>query len=573
MQIHFLGLMVAASGCATLPPSLDDVVLARVNGEPLTVQDLDDAFESRHQGHTVLLAGAGAVRSFLDKTIDRRLLVQEGRRIGLDQGPAIRRAVDAQEATRARDQRYKDEVSRPPEIPEAAVRAAYDKIAVSYRVRHILTYSREDAEQALARIRAGEAFGAVANAMSVGEAASKGGDLGFVVWGQLDPVQEAAVEAMRAGDLRGPLETSQGWNVLFLEEIRPWAARPELDKMRHRIRVSLSQRAIARRSVEYFETLRSRWKTEVVEAALTEENLLGQGPGPERAAEIVVARAGERTVSLANLRGRLDPEAARRMPRPWALKQIRGILDDLVFGLLLEQEALRRGYASRPEIAKEVQKLEEALVFDALLSQVIYPRVQVGDAEVRAFYDANPAPFTEPEAVRVSLISLEGRAAAEALLNELQAGADFATLARQRSRDPLTASTGGEFGWLTRGSADPAIETAAFALSSGELGIAERGPAAFVIKVEARRPARVQDFSLVKEKAREMLLRQRRREETNRWVARLREASEIAIDEPAIARTVILYEERAKARAEERGGKQAQPAPSGRGGGSPRPHP
>ncbi|HSC71222.1 MAG TPA: hypothetical protein VLH58_07710, partial [Candidatus Methylomirabilis sp.] len=139
-------LSLLASGCATTGKDLGDTRLAWVNGEPVTVQDLQEGFETSHRGHTTLLAGAGAVREFLEKTIERRLLVQEAERIGLDSDPNIRHAVDTLATEQARNLLYQDEVGQPQAIPEEAIQEVYDKMAQRSRVRHILTYTREDAE-------------------------------------------------------------------------------------------------------------------------------------------------------------------------------------------------------------------------------------------------------------------------------------------------------------------------------------------------------------------------------------------------------------------------------------------
>ncbi len=545
-------LIFIASGCATGQKKLDDTVLATVNGEAVTVRDLEESFESSHQGHAVLLAGTGGVREFLDKIIDKQLLIQEAQRIGLDNDPGIRQAVNTLVARRARDQLYKDEVTWPQPIPDQAIQEAHTKMAQRPRVRHILTYTGEDAERAIARIRAGEAFGTVAGEVSISATAGKGGDLGFVAWGQLDPQLEAVVEGMQSGDLQGPIETDQGWNVLLVEEKRPWTERPELAKQSSRIKMILSQRAMSRRSHEYFDELRQRWNVQVFDEALSKQNLLAAdqaGPDVEAAKGIVVAKAGDRTISLADIRARLNQEALRKLPWSFALRQVRDILDEAIFASLLEQEALRRGYAEKPDIARESHKLENELILDRLVGTVIYPRVQVTEEEIKAFYEANPKSFTEPEAARLAIILLESGQDAEAVLQEVRGGADFSSLARRLSKDPVTAQVGGELGWVPKGRLDPALEAVVFSMKIGEIGVAKNDKASYVLRLEDHRPAHIQEFARVRDKARELLLAQRRREEVNQWIARLRERSEIVIEDGAINQAVAMYNEQVKQKA------------------------
>ncbi len=540
------------SGCATGQKRLDDTVLASVNGEAVTVRDLEESFESSHQGHTALLAGAGGVREFLEKIIDKQLLIQEAQRIGLDNDPAIRQAVNTLVARRARDQLYKDEVARAQHIPEKAIQGAYEQMTQISRVRHILTYTREDALGAIARIRGGEAFGTVAAEVSVSATAGKGGDLGFVAWGQLDPQLEAVVEGMQSGDLQGPIETNQGWNVLLVEERRPWTERPELSKQSSRIKMILSQRAMSRRSHEYYNELRQKWNVQVFDELLSKQNLLAVDqawPDDEAARVMIVAKAGDRTISLADIKVRLNQEALKNLPWSFALRQVQDILDEAIFASLLEQEALRRGYAEKPDIAREARKLENELLLDRLVGTVIYPRVRVTEEEIKAFYEANPKSFTEPEAARLAVILLESGQDAEAVLQEVRGGSDFSILARRLSKDPITAQVGGELGWVPKGSLDPALEAVAFSLKVGETGVAKNEKASYVLRLEDHRPARIQDFALVRDKARELLVTQRRREEVNQWIARLRERSEIVIDGGAIRQAVATYNEQVKQKA------------------------
>lgn len=66
------------------------------------------------------------------------------------------------------------------------------------------------------------------------------------------------------------------------------------------------------------------------------------------------------------------------------------------------------------------------------------------------------------------------RKLAEALLDSIKNGADFAALAKKYSEDPGTAQQGGDLGFTKRGRLVPEYESAAFALENGQLsGIVE----------------------------------------------------------------------------------------------------
>jgi parvulin-like peptidyl-prolyl isomerase len=67
------------------------------------------------------------------------------------------------------------------------------------------------------------------------------------------------------------------------------------------------------------------------------------------------------------------------------------------------------------------------------------------------------------------------------VLNQLQSGADFASLAQQLSTDAATKANGGDLGWFSRGSKAKEIEDAAFSLQPGQLSDVISSGGSFVV--------------------------------------------------------------------------------------------
>jgi peptidyl-prolyl cis-trans isomerase D len=70
------------------------------------------------------------------------------------------------------------------------------------------------------------------------------------------------------------------------------------------------------------------------------------------------------------------------------------------------------------------------------------------DAEIQSWYDQHQDQFTQPQRNRYSVIQTKTEADAKAVLDELNKGADFATLAKEKSTDIISARNGGDMGWL-----------------------------------------------------------------------------------------------------------------------------
>ncbi len=170
-------------------------------------------------------------------------------------------------------------------------------------------------------------------------------------------------------------------------------------------------------------------------------------------------------------------------------------------------------------------------------TNTVRAELEVTDDEVRTHYEDNAAQFEIPEQVRASHILLleNGERDAEqarSLLNRLrgriEAGEDFAALAREYSDDEATKESGGDLGYFGRGAMTPAFEDAAFGAASGDLvGPVENqlGPRAghHLILVHERREGGRQTLEEVSNLIRVQLLATRAEEETKSRIDALHE--------------------------------------------------
>jgi peptidyl-prolyl cis-trans isomerase D len=95
----------------------------------------------------------------------------------------------------------------------------------------------------------------------------------------------------------------------------------------------------------------------------------------------------------------------------------------------------------------------------------------VSEAELKAAYEARAAQYRVEEQRRASHILVKTREEAEKLAVELKkAPGRFAELAKKHSQDPGSAEKGGDLGFFGRGMMVPAFEEAAFRQKEGEIG-------------------------------------------------------------------------------------------------------
>jgi len=95
------------------------------------------------------------------------------------------------------------------------------------------------------------------------------------------------------------------------------------------------------------------------------------------------------------------------------------------------------------------------------------------DAEIQSYYDQHQDQFTQPQRNRFSVIQTKTEADAKAALDELNKGTDFATVAKEKSTDIISAKNGGDMGWLEEGTTPDELKNA---------GLKEKGQLSGVIK-------------------------------------------------------------------------------------------
>jgi foldase protein PrsA len=133
-------------------------------------------------------------------------------------------------------------------------------------------------------------------------------------------------------------------------------------------------------------------------------------------------------------------------------------------------------------------------------------------------YVGQQVPASEPQ-IRVRHILLDTEEEAQAVLQRLEDGEDFAALATEVSTDTLGAELGGDLGWIPKGKMDAAFDEVAFNLPVGEISDVVETPSGFhIILVEERDDDRELDHDI---------LEQRRSDAFQVWLVDLEAEAEI----------------------------------------------
>jgi peptidyl-prolyl cis-trans isomerase C len=162
-------------------------------------------------------------------------------------------------------------------------------------------------------------------------------------------------------------------------------------------------------------------------------------------------------------------ESARDLP-PAYLEQMETIYpflrDRMIDFELVAIEGRDEGLADDPEVIAMMKAFEEEAIRHVYLARLLDE--EITEEALRARYDAFVAATPAIDEVHARHILVETEEAAEAIIDELDAGADFAALAEERSIDLASGQHGGDLGYFVHGEMVPAFADAAFALQAGQ---------------------------------------------------------------------------------------------------------
>ena len=140
------------------------------------------------------------------------------------------------------------------------------------------------------------------------------------------------------------------------------------------------------------------------------------------------------------------------------------LVDEVVNARLAAVAGRASGIDKDDDVAAAIKAAADRVIAEAYITRKV--NEQLTDEAIQTAYDAYVDDTASREQVTASHILVETEEEAKAIIAQLSDGADFATLAKEKSTGP-SGPNGGELGSFGRGQMVPAFETAAFAMTEG----------------------------------------------------------------------------------------------------------
>jgi peptidyl-prolyl cis-trans isomerase C len=314
--ILFLAASLSTAWTAPAQPegTGSNAVVAKVNGVPITTEELDRSFLAHVQVPYASVEedprAKQVRRQILDNLIDRELLLQEAKTLKMSvpsqrvddelqkivqrfpSPEAFEQALTAQnftldsvkkdmEGQMLRQQLVKQEILDKTTVSASDVQSFYEQHREKYaeeeqvRARHILikvpqeasatdeANLKKKASDVLKRAKKGEDFAALAKQFSEDGSRADGGDLGFFGRGQMVAPFEEVAFALKPGQVSDLVRTQFGYHIIKVDERKP-AKSLSYDEAKEQVKEDVTREQTLSRYQDYIASLRHKASIEVL---------------------------------------------------------------------------------------------------------------------------------------------------------------------------------------------------------------------------------------------------------------------------------------------------------------------
>jgi peptidyl-prolyl cis-trans isomerase C len=201
--------------------------------------------------------------------------------------------------------------------------------------------------------------------------------------------------------------------------------------------------------------------------ALAFAALLGASATPASAQDDpVIARANGVDIHQSDL-ALAEDEIGSNIPNMAPDKKREYLVTYLADIIVLSQAAEQQKLGDTPDVKRQLSFDRNKVLMEALLQKA--GKAAETDDALHKVYDDAVKQMKGEEEVHARHILVPTEQEAKDIEAQLKGGADFAKLAKEKSKDPSGASNGGDLGWFTKDQMVPEFADAAFKLPKGQI--------------------------------------------------------------------------------------------------------
>ena len=563
LALCFVGFLLL-EGCSWGPMVKKDTEnVAYVNGWPISYASFDSTAKAKRlQSTGDAEKDAEKKREVVEILIGEVLIEQETKRTesALEGDPEFSKELEEKLSTKALRLLYDDEVSARAEVTDEDIEKYYNENKEIYKLRetiaasHILIRPQIDSVEAkdprklrkaeqkakkkalaiLKELKEGADFVELAKSQSQDEASkNRGGNLGIFGRGRMLPEFEEVAFALPLGELSDPVKTEFGYHIIKVTQHNPERYKPLDIEVRNQIRRQERTRREREVGQAYVDSVK-----DAAEYLYNEEVLASSDTTFSDSLWVLVVN-GVDTSYYGKLRQEMPKYTQVKGLEELTSEDKKDLLKTISLTRLLEKVAEKRGYYQSPEVLKEAETIREekakSLVRENLTDQDYVPT----EEEIEDYYNEHLDEYTVQRPLHVYHIIFTDSAFATVILDSIRDGADFVEMAkRYYPGEKEIREIAYDLDFISERELSREFFEAANKLEVKELGGPVRTEWGYhIIKLMERKMGRSLDQ--MRTAIRQILKGDKDEEAKKSYVARLRGAAEVEINDWLVKRYVL----------------------------------
>lgn len=410
-----------------LPTIKGKKTVATVNDEPITLDEFNQELATIHQGiGEDQKAEKEKLSGLLKRLINTRLIIQEARRMGLDELKEFKERVDVFARQTLRDELIERQVKNI-KPDEKEVERLYREAIKEWKIKSVLFEKEEDAKAMEDALKGGKGFDETLG-KSLSDKKGKGSEEGnYLKEKELLPEIAEAISKMTIGTISPVIKIKSGYVIFKLEEIRF----PEDLGIKEKIKLDILLRKQKEAYSEYFRTLKKKY-AKVNEGLLKNLDFEAKEAGFDKLLKdkrVLVEIRGEKPITVGEFADYMKQQLFHGVDRAIEMKRLNKrkdkVLEEMLNKRVFRKEALRLGINKTESYKNKVKEEENSLLFGAFVAKAIAPDIKLKEEELKGYYDRHIKEYTYPEMMKIESLAFSKREDAEKAIVNLRQGTDF----------------------------------------------------------------------------------------------------------------------------------------------------
>ncbi len=561
--------LIVFSVFITLLSCRDDDIAARVGNYVIKLQDVKSAVS---KSRSKVDKSLDAVLDKVNALVEDKLMVIAAYREGLDQDSTVLERVRYYRDGQVYGYMIQKDVIRKVVTPEM-IKEKYKKQSKEWHVRHIFLPLKDKNSKKKASIIAelndlrsrllrGESFDALARQFSKDSlSAGKGGDLGFLKWGdkKWGDAFYTAVSRLTVGQVSKVIESDAGFHIVKVEKVRK-VDQPPFKKEKDRLQRSFyreKSKLLDSTFYAYVDDLKEKYDAEYLEENMDsllqilkekqkQDILPRKSPlafldsltVEQRNMPLAVYRGGTFTVDqMFNIYNKISP---MRRPPLTAKRSLQEFLDRNVPRILIIKRGYEKGVHKKAAIRNKVKKEKERILAQRARRVFVDERVNVTDEDMKKYYEEHLSEFETGAKVDVQEIRVADLKTADEVYKKAMNGEDFSKLAKTYNENKKTKGKDGRLGFIGADSYG-AVGRMAVRMKVGEISAPINSPNGYsVIKVLDKKPGVPSPFEKVQHRIRRKVRKAQQEALYEEWMQDLRNSVPVYVYNDVLKREFEL---------------------------------